>query len=379
MAELERIPAEEALQIENIVRLTIEQLKRRYPGEAAVRRGVHPKDHGCVTAKFKVHDSLAADLRVGVFAVPCHEYDALIRFSNADTLVRDDSTNAPSGAVSHGSRGMAVKLMGVSGTPLVPPDGPLTQDFLMINQPVFAFSNVEDYEALSQVILKDKDEAGRFFAERIHRKPDGSPDMTDATTIRALKTFGIVQRIRSAVLTAPPAVPPARPIPIAYQTPPASPVDNRYFSASPFLFGADRVMKFSANPVAPVLTETPDVSDPDYLRTTLRKRLTQDIVFDFQVQVRAASDLAGKIDSEIEDACFEWDEQKHPFACVATITIPAQDFETDQRRALCESLTFTPWHGIVEHRPLGGINRLRLAVYEASTRFRHMPKEPARS
>lgn len=136
-------------------------------------------------------------------------------------------------------------------------------------------------------------------------------------------------------------------------------------------------MKFSANPVAPVLNEAPDVSDPDYLRMTLRKRLTQDIVFDFQVQVRPASDLAGKIDTEIEDACFEWKEPTHPFVSVATITIPAQNFETDERRALCESLTFTPWHGIVEHRPLGGINRLRLAVYEASTRFRHMPKEPA--
>jgi hypothetical protein len=373
MAELERIPPEEAIQIENIVRLTIEQLKRRYPCEAAVRRGVHPKDHGCVTAKFKVDDLLPADLRVGVFAVPGQEYDALIRFSNADVLVRDDSPKDDSGVNKHGSRGMAVKLLGVAGTPLVPSNGPLTQDFLMINQPVFAFSNVEDYEALSQVLLKDKDEAGRFFAERIHRKTDGKPDLADATTRRVLTTLGIVQRIKSIVLTAP------SPTPTAYQTPPASPVDNRYFSASPFLFGDDRVMKFSANPVAPVLSDTPDVSDPNYLRTALRKRLAEDIVFAFQVQVRPASELAGVIDTEIEDACFEWDEQKHQFATVGTITIPAQDFETDERRALCESLTFTPWHGIVEHRPLGGINRLRLAVYEASTRFRHVPKEPAHS
>ena len=375
--DLERIPPEEAKQIENIARLTIEQLKQRYSSKDAVRRGVHPKDHGCVLAKFKVHDKLPANLQAGIFAKPGNEYEALIRFSNADVLVRDDSTKDPSGAITHGSRGMAVKLMGVIGTPLVAETGPLTQDFLMINQPVFAFSNVEDYEALSQILLKDKDEAGRFFAERIHRNADNTPDLTDAATRRALRTLGIIQRLKSPIMTAPPTVPPARPIPTAFQIPPASPVDNQYFSASPFLFGADQVMKFSANPVAPVLNELPDVSDPDYLRTVLRKRLTQDVVFDFLVQVRPTSDLAGKIDTEIEDACFLWDEQKHPFASVATITIPAQDSDTEERRVMCEGLTFTPWHGIVEHRPLGGINRLRLAAYEASTRLRHMPKEPA--
>jgi len=375
MMELEHIPLEEATQIENIARLTIEQLKRRYPDEDAIRRGVHAKDHGCVTASFRVHDALPEELRVGVFAVLGHEYDALIRFSNAAVSDDDDSpADNKTGTRRHGSRGMGVKILGVSGTPLVPFIGPMTQDFLMINQPVFTFSNVEDYEALSQVLLKDQDDASRFFAERIHRKPDGKPDLTDPTTRRTLTTLGIVQRIQSTLLIAPLSAPST---PIAYQPPPASPVDNRYFSAAPFLFGDDRVMKFSANPVAPVLDESPDVSDPDYLRHALRRRLTQNIIFDFQVQVRSASDLADKIDTDIEDACFEWDEQKYPFDSVATITIPAQNFDTDERLALCESLTFTPWHGIVEYRPLGGINRLRLGVYDASTRFRHMPKEPS--
>lgn len=373
MTELERIPAEEAIQIENIVRLTIEQLKKRYPGEDRVRRGVHAKDHGCVMAKFKVNDSLPEHLQVGVFATPGHEYDAWIRFSNAAvSLARDSSTPTPSGVTTHGSRGMAVKLLGVNGSPLMPTNGPLTQDFLMVNHPVFAFANVEDYEVLSRILLEDNDNPTRFFAERIHKKPDGTPDLTDPITQRAVRTATIVKRIQSSSLTA--TTP-------AFQTPPASPVDNQYFSGAPFLFGDDQVMKFSANPVAPVLGETPNVSDPDYLRTALHKRLTasdaQDIVFEFLIQIRASSDLAGKIDTEIEDACFEWDEVKHPFVNVATITIPPQDFETDERVDLCESLIFTPWHGVAEHRPLGGINRLRLAVYEASAHFRHFPKEPA--
>lgn len=64
------------------------------------------------------------------------------------------------------------------------------------------------------------------------------------------------------------------------------------------------------------------------------------------------------------------DAARHPFIDAATITIPPQDFETDERRALCESLTFSPWHGLAEHRPLGGINRLRRPVYDASGRHR---------
>jgi len=259
---------------------------------------------------------------------------------------------------------MAIKLLGVSGEPLVPPHGPLTQDFLMINQPVFAFSNAEDYAVLNDVVTAKGDENPEGFFGRV-RNPDA------AIAARARRTLEIINGIRST------AFPPA------FQEPPASPVDNRYFSGSPFLFGEGRVMKFSANPIDPRLDEELDEADPHYLRTALHKRLTapdaKDIVFDFQVQLRTASEIAGKIETEIEDACCLWEEKDYAFESVATIAIPPQDFETDVRREFCESLTFTPWHGIAEHRPLGGINRLRLAVYEVSTQMRHVPPEPAAS
>jgi hypothetical protein len=386
MAEFEHVPDEEALQIDNIVKLTIAQLKNRYPNNEPIRRGVHPKDHGCVTAKFTVNDSLAKEFCVGVFANPGQQFDALIRFSNAAVRITPDSSVPKAGVINHGSRGMAVKLLGVLGTPLLPTKGPLTQDFLMINQPVFAFPNVEEYEALSQIVLKDGDKPDRYFAERIHKKPDGNPDSTDPITLRALRTFGIVRRIASAIVKAPPSVPPAPPTPTAYQPPPISPVDNRYFSGAPFLFGDDRVMKFSAKPKPyPPASGSPseaDIADPNYLRMGLRNRMaaggddTQNIVFEFQVQVRDAKSLAGKIDADIEDVCVEWKEDEHPFVTVATIIIPPQNFDSAERQALCEDLIFSPWHGLVEHRPLGGINRLRRAVYEASAHLRHAQPTP---
>jgi len=36
-----------------------------------------------------------------------------------------------------------------------------------------------------------------------------------------------------------------------------------------------------------------------------------------------------------------------------------------------EQLSFTPWHSLPEHQPLGSINRARRVIYEAVSEFRH--------
>ena len=364
-AELEIVPKEEAAQIENIVRLTVEQMKKRYPGEKAVVRGVHPKDHGCVTAKFRVLDDLPEEYRVGAFAKPGREYQALIRYSNADVLIREDTVKAK-----HGSRGMAIKLLKVEGDRLIPKDEPMTQDFLLVNQPVFAFANVEDYEFLSQEILASEDGAtgAAFFKKRV-KTIDGKPDFKDPATVRALKSLGIVSRIQALKVDGEKG---------AFQPPPASPQENVYFSGAPYLFGSGRAMKYSVAPVEAQSAAIPDIEAKDYLRTALAKRLacpnTKDIVLEFRVQVRTKADLKGKLATEIEDACTEW---KEPFVTVARITIPIQDFNCEAAMLRCENLFFTPWHSLKEHQPIGGINRLKLGVYEASSAFRHFPKEPS--
>ena len=365
-SDLEVVPPEEAARIERVVQSTLARMKQRDSGDRPVLRGVHPKDHGCVQSTFRIADDLPEELRVGVFAKPGTEYPAWIRFSNAAVLVGADST-----PTSHGSRGMAIKVLKLEGTRLIDRDEPLTQDFLMVNQPVFAFSNVEDYEAFSEFSLKSAD-IPSFFKGRIKLEGEGKPDLADATTRRMLRSGGIVKRIASLTMDGDKG---------AFQPPPASPVENRYFSAAPYLFGRDKAMKFTARPVLPPSGKAPNLDDPNYLRTALLKRLTEkdakDIVFEFQVQIRSKADLAGKIETEIEDASFDWDEKKYPFITVAKITIPPQDFDTDARKKQCENLFFTPWHSLVPHQPIGGINRLKLKVYEASSLLRHFPKEPS--
>jgi hypothetical protein len=56
---------------------------------------------------------------------------------------------------------------------------------------------------------------------------------------------------------------------------------------------------------------------------------------------------------------------------VATIHIPSQSFQSEARKELAENLSFTPWHTLADHQPLGGINRVRRAVYESISSTRH--------
>lgn len=236
---LENIPADEPQQIQHIVELTMQQLQRRYPGDKRVLRGVHAKAHGCVRATFEVLPDIDENLRQGVFAQPGKKYSALVRFSNAATLVTPDSTpGANGGSPTQGSRGMAIKLLGVEGPLVESAHGAPTQDFLMVNQPVFAFANVEDYEVLSRVLVDHNDDPRPFFGERL---PPTGTQPTTPSQMRAVETAGIVASIRSANVTSNPP---------AFQPPPASPVDNDYFSASPFMLGPDQVMRFCVRPIS---------------------------------------------------------------------------------------------------------------------------------
>lgn len=355
----ENIPADEAQQIQNIINLTRLQLMKRYPGTDKVLRGVHPKDHGCVLALFKIDEDLSERLRVGVFTNPGAVYPCAIRFSNAATMITPDSTVDARGKPAHGSRGMAIKLV-LLDSPNEDSFIPV-QDFLMVNHPVFAFANVEDYEVLSKVILDTHDhstmteDARPFF--QIQAEKGG------AALERAKRTGELVGRIRAASVAEG-----------AFQEPPAHPAQNLYFSAAPFLFGHGRVMKYRVVPLNEPITSPPDVVEADYLRKGLKLRLDPTrsgnvpIVFRFEVQVREIEDV--EIESEIENASTEWSEQQTPFQSTATITISPQDFDSDAARNRCENIFLTPWHTQPDHQPLGGINRLRQRVYEASRDMR---------
>jgi hypothetical protein len=107
----------------------------------------------------------------------------------------------------------------------------------------------------------------------------------------------------------------------------------------------------------------------DRLRAAMAAHLDRaDAGFDFLVQLR---DPRGNRAMPVEDASVVWSDKKAKFHRVARIAIPRQEFDTPERMQFCQDLSYTPWHSLPDHRPIGGINRARKSVYEAVSRLRH--------
>jgi hypothetical protein len=73
----------------------------------------------------------------------------------------------------------------------------------------------------------------------------------------------------------------------------------------------------------------------------------------------------------IEDPTVEWPESISPFQTVASLTLPRQDIGAAAWKSACQRLSFNVWHALADHRPLGGINRVRREVYQVSSAWRH--------
>jgi hypothetical protein len=111
------------------------------------------------------------------------------------------------------------------------------------------------------------------------------------------------------------------------------------------------------------LPEHPEDLPANYLTEAVKNHLgAREAVFDFAVQLQT-----DPVAMPVEDASVEWDENKSRPVTVATIRIPRQTVDPDgEFAAQCERMSFNPWHALAEHRPMGGMNRLRRVVYAAS-------------
>ena len=303
-------------------------------GQRPALRDAHPKAHGCVQAVFQVEDDLPPELAQGAF-VPGKSYPAWIRFSNSATdTTQPDATGD--------ARGMAIKLLDVPGDKILANEREApTQDFIMMNHPVFFVDDPAKYFAVIQATGSSNPLAK--VAELIDIGLDG------ALIVRAITSSKI-----------------------------ASPLEARYWSVVPYRLGDPpnkQAIKFSARPQQPA-TAIPSDPTPNFLRETMIKQLAAgDARFDFEVQPRTSPDMS------VENSMIEWNEADTPFLKVATITVQQQIFATPERDQFGENLSFTPWHSLPQHRPLGAINRVRRVVYQTVSELRHslngtQPREP---
>ncbi len=316
----------EAELIKKMVKLAVERMK---PQQGRIRRGQHAKATGCVRGVFTIRNDVPADLRYGVFSQPDQVFQAIIRFSNSAESINPDGMGD--------GRGMAVKLLDVAGTPAIPGTDNRCQDFLTVNFPVFPFATAAEFV--------------QFFDLR-ETPFVGDPLAVAWLAFTSYRHLNIARDILSEIAT--------------------SPLELTYWSGSPYWLGsADSVnghaVKYS---LAPCFEETGPPQDPksmanDYLHQALVRQLkTREAVFEFRVQLQTDA-----VAMPVEDVSIVWDETVSRPIPVATLTIGMQDVDSAEGMALaeeCEAMAFSPWNALAEHRPMGGINRLRQAVYLAS-------------
>src|SRR5260370_4634381 len=197
-------------------------VREKYAKEGPpARRDAHPKAHGCVSAEFRVEDILPPNLEQGIF-VPGKLYPAWIRFSNGEANPQRSDGKGD-------ARAMAIKVFEVPGEKILEEDRRApTQDFIMINNPVFL-----------------TDHPGRYLklVECSH------------STNPLVKLLGLVELGLKGTLTA-----------LEVQSSKISnPLAVRYWSTVPYRLGDPpykQAIKFSAIPVGAQTAEPPDHPDP---------------------------------------------------------------------------------------------------------------------
>ena len=338
-----RLPQDqEAAVIEDTVVILTDILEHEYSNDKILPdqpwratkflRDTHPKANGCVRANFTVLPELSPNLRLGVFAGKpdgSRTYKAWVRFSNAANEVTDDHKAD--------FRGMVIKVVGVSGPRLPGPgDEQDTQDFFFIAHNTFFAGNVKhfhDFFASCRSAGYSCGPTGLPVIWHFLRHPRGF--------------YNVLQVMLHNVF---PSI-----------------ADISWFSVAPFALaeplGPQNAVKYGAFPCpGRKIRWTKPGGGPNYLTERLAEDLAPGgpgMCLDFKVQIRAHEG------QPLENTLVAWDEGESPWRPVARIEFPAQEFQSPEQFAFCQNLTFNPWHGLVAHMPLGGLNRARRDVMTA--------------
>ena len=331
----ETIPPDEADDIRRVLEAIQVILARGWEKSGTFRGDVHVKTHGFAQGEFRVLPNLPSELAQGLFQRD-RTFPAIVRFSNSASQEQRDAL--PDG------RGLSIKVTGVDGErlPTEMPNGG-TQDFLMINHPVFFASNVRDFLRLEHVLVNADDQvlataAGALTGDNWNPLHWHWREMLTVT------------RIASHL--------------------PAHPANNTYFSMTPIRYG-DFIGKYRVRPVGTLEESYLQMlyglsTQADAMRLALEQTLRQqEVLFEFQVQLRNSASTM-----PIEDACVEWPESESPFRTVAHLLLPRQEIESLRHQATFQNLAFDVWQGLAAHRPLGGINRVRRFAYPCSAAWR---------
>ncbi len=321
-------------------------------GQSKLNRAFHAKSHACVRGELSLDPKeLSADRRIGLFQ-NAENYVTYARFSNGGGDVQSDKKMD--------IRGLALKILGVKGTRILSRAGDetaTTQDFLMGSTPFAPASDARHMMAFgvaTNTAPNSKGILGRIESlvqvGRILTK-DENVRIVDFLLNHALPgSKNVGSALGASFFTGAPNALGLQPGDI-----------NKVRAKGAFkLMAKTGVLK--GDVCAPIV-QAPS-SDPDFLRTDLKSRFANSKVC---VEVYAQFQRDGVTDA-IEDVSVQWSS---PFVRVGRVVFEPQDVnvETAGSKA-CNEFSFTPWHTIAEHRPLGNAMRARRTVLTSSAEFR---------
>lgn len=308
-----------------------------YQDSGHALRSVHAKSHGLLQGELRVLGGLPEELAQGLFRHAA-TYPVVLRISTNPGDILDDSIGLP--------RGLAMKVLGVEGERVPGDTGGTVQDFVMVNGPVFAVPNARKFLGTLKLLAKTTD-SPQVLKKAVATALRGAETVLEAVggESATLKTLGGHPRTH--------------------------PLGETFYTQVPILYGPS-MAKLSLAPVSPSLKALKDQAvktggHPDALREAINAYFAEQ-GGEWELRAQLCTNLETM---PIEDASVLWPEEESPYRAVATLSVPRQTGWSEARAELVdERLSFSPWHALAEHRPLGSVMRARRPAYEASAALR---------
>ncbi len=317
---------------------TITKIQQKvYEDAAHAHRGVHAKGHGLLVGELRVLADLPHYLAQGLFAAAA-TYPVVMRLSTIPGDVLDDNISVP--------RGLAIKVIGVPGARAAGSESDATQDFVFANGPVFAKAHPKNFLSTLKLLSATTDKA---------------PGLKKVLSTVMRGTEKLIESVGGQSST----------LMTLGGYPEVNILGDEFYSQTPFLYG-EYMAKVALKPYSEslrALIKAPlDLKGrPDGIREAV-VAFFRTHAAEWDLQVQLCTDLKAM---PIEDAATQWPEDQSPYQSVARISIPAQDAWSPARVKLVdEKMSFSPWHSLAAHRPLGAMNRVRKTVYDSAAHFR---------
>jgi hypothetical protein len=280
---------------------------------------------------------LPPTLAQGLFPTAA-KYPVVTRFSTIPGDILDDSVSVP--------RGLAVKAIGVPGERLPGSETDTIQDFVLVDGPAFAAPTAKKFLGNLKLLAKTTDKA-----EGLKKALSVALRGAEALLESVGSQSGLLKTLSGH--------------------PEDHILGETFFSQAPIRYG-DYIAKVAVAPLSPELIALTNASlnvngKPNGLRDAVQEFFAaRGAVWEMRVQL--CTDLETM---PVEDSSIPWPEDKSPYVPVGRITARPQDAWSDANvKAIDDGMSFSPWHGISAHQPLGSIMRARKVAYKMSAEFR---------